>query len=197
LEELFHSHYLTEELLNEMITLYVRFVENIHHNQHPLRLYFMEKIRFVLSRPEVIKILEKEIVTQRKSIRDTVRGMIGINEEDEIEMKKIAEEAKAEVRQNHIINVKNRTNNSDEILKEKERNMKIELQLKIMEEVESNMTKFRHDLSKGKERSEEKEKQIHKIVHQQDENLNQRLAKRKKRLRKKSADLTEKEIVAV
>jgi hypothetical protein len=97
--------------------------------------------------------------------------------------KQITEETKAEVRH--------------DILEGKERNMKIELQLKIMEEVESNMTKFRHDLSKGKERSEEKEKQIHKIVHQQDENLNQRLAKRKKRLRKKSADLTEKEVVAV
>jgi hypothetical protein len=57
LEGLFHSHYLTEELLNELISLYVRFVENIHHNQHPLRLYFMEKIRFVLSQPEVIHIL--------------------------------------------------------------------------------------------------------------------------------------------
>lgn len=74
-----------------MISLYVKFVENIPHNQHPLRLFFMEKIRLVLSRPEVIKILEKETTAQNRSIRDTVRGMIGVNEEDEIEIKRMAE----------------------------------------------------------------------------------------------------------
>lgn len=57
LEELFHSHYLTEELINGMINLYVKFAENIRKNQHPLRLFFMEKIKFVLSRSEVIRIL--------------------------------------------------------------------------------------------------------------------------------------------
>ena len=41
---------MTEELLNAMVGLYVKFVENIHTNQHPLRLFFMEKIKFVLSR---------------------------------------------------------------------------------------------------------------------------------------------------
>jgi hypothetical protein len=50
LEELFHSHYLTEEMLNDLIALYVRFAESTQGN-NSLRLYFMEKIRFVLSRP--------------------------------------------------------------------------------------------------------------------------------------------------
>jgi hypothetical protein len=54
-------------------------------------------------------------------------------------MKKITEEAKQEVRQNHLINLKkeraaDRPEQSD-ILREKERNMKIEMQIKIMEEV--------------------------------------------------------------
>ena len=34
-----------------MVGLYVSFVEHIQYNQHPLRIFFMEKIRFVLSRP--------------------------------------------------------------------------------------------------------------------------------------------------
>ena len=156
----------------------------------------MEKIRLVLSRPEVIKILEKETTAQNRSIRDTVRGMIGVNEEDEMEIKRMAEEAKAEVRQNHLINTKKAVNSSDEHLKEKERNLKIELQMKIMEEVESNMNKFRKDLSNGKQKHAEKENQINKLVNQQDQNLNERRANRKKRLRKKSDDLTDKEAVA-
>ena len=45
-----------------MISLYVKFVENIHYNQHPLRIFFMEKIKFVLSRPEVIRLLEKKSI---------------------------------------------------------------------------------------------------------------------------------------
>lgn len=59
LEELFHSHYLTEELLNDLIALYVKFAETASALQ-PVRFYFMEKIRFVLSRPEVIGGLEKD-----------------------------------------------------------------------------------------------------------------------------------------
>ena len=84
LEELFHSQYLTEELLNEMITLYVKFVENINRNQHPVRLYFMEKIKFVLTRPEVVRILEKDTINKSKSIRETVRGVMGVSESDEL-----------------------------------------------------------------------------------------------------------------
>lgn len=94
LEELFHSHYMTEELLNAMVGLYVKFVENIQTNQHPLRLFFMEKIKFVLSRPEVIRILEKDSVRNNKNMRDTIRGVVGISVEEEMEMRKIEEEAK-------------------------------------------------------------------------------------------------------
>lgn len=68
--------------------------------------------------------------------------------------------------------------------------------MKIMEEVESNMNKFRKDLSNGKQKHVEKENQINKLVNQQDQNLNERRANRKKRLRKKSDDLTDKEVVA-
>lgn len=79
LEELFHSQYLTEELLNAMVALYVRFVENIHSNQHPLRLFFMEKIKFVLSRPEIIRILEKDSNSNKRNMRDTIRGVMGLS----------------------------------------------------------------------------------------------------------------------
>lgn len=79
LEELFHSQYLTEELLNAMVALYVRFVENIHSNQHPLRLFFMEKIKFVLSRPEIIRILEKDSNSNNRNMRDTIRGVMGLS----------------------------------------------------------------------------------------------------------------------
>jgi hypothetical protein len=80
LEELFHSHYLTEELLNGMITLYVKFVENIHQNQHPIRIFFLEKIKFVLSRPEVVSMLEKRSQQQNKNMRETIRGVVGVSE---------------------------------------------------------------------------------------------------------------------
>lgn len=82
LEELFHSQYMTEELINAMISLYVRFVENINSNQHPLRLFFMEKIKFVLSRPEIIRILEKDTEENSRNIRETIRGVMGLTEED-------------------------------------------------------------------------------------------------------------------
>jgi hypothetical protein len=56
----------------------------------------MEKIRFVLSRPEVIRILEKETHAQRRTIRETVRGVMGVDpREEEAELKRMAEEAKA------------------------------------------------------------------------------------------------------
>lgn len=52
-----------------MVGLYVKFVENIQHNKHPIRLFFMEKIKFVLSRPEVIKILEKDSAQNNRNMR--------------------------------------------------------------------------------------------------------------------------------
>ena len=84
LEELFHSHYMTEELLNAMVGLYVKFVEHINSNQHPLRLFFMEKIKFVLSRPEVIRILEKDSQEHHRNMRETIRGVIGLSEHEEM-----------------------------------------------------------------------------------------------------------------
>lgn len=83
LEELFHSHYMTEELLNAMVGLYVKFVEQIHSHQHPLRLFFMEKIKFVLSRPEVIRILEKDSNEHNRNMRETIRGVMGLSEHEE------------------------------------------------------------------------------------------------------------------
>mgnify|MGYP000701746429 CR=1 FL=1 len=73
---------MTEELLNEMIGLYVKFVETIHINQHPLRLYFMDKIKFVLSRPEVIRILEKDTLGKERNMRETIREVVGLSEEE-------------------------------------------------------------------------------------------------------------------
>ena len=59
LEELFHSQSLTEELLSELISTYVRFVDGMDNKQIAMRAYFLERIGFVLSRKEVIKLLEK------------------------------------------------------------------------------------------------------------------------------------------
>lgn len=44
--------------------------------------------------------------------------------------------------------------------------------MRIMEEVEENMNKFRKDLSNGKQKHVEKENQINKLVTQQDQSLN-------------------------
>ena len=66
----------------------------------------MEKIKFVLSRPEVIRILEKDSLHTIKNMRDTLRGAVGMSYDEELEMKRLAEETKQEVRQNHVINLK-------------------------------------------------------------------------------------------
>ena len=132
LEELFHSHYMTEELLNEMVGLYVRFTEHIQHNQHPLRIFFMEKIRFVLSRPEVTRILEKD----GGALRETVAAMRVSQAEEEARLISLTEEAKKEVQRNHVVTHKK---GNDETLRERERNVKIEMQMRIMEEVEQNV----------------------------------------------------------
>ena len=39
----------------------------------------MEKIKFVLSRPEVIRILEKDNLNTIKNMRDTLRGAVGMS----------------------------------------------------------------------------------------------------------------------
>ena len=58
LEELFHSKYLTIELLHELIALYTCSLELLDESQSELRFYFLEKIKFVLSRPESQSLLE-------------------------------------------------------------------------------------------------------------------------------------------
>ena len=73
--------------------------------------------------------------------------------------------------------------------------MKIDMQMKIMEEVESNLKKIKKDYKKEGEQRKKKQEEINSIVQQQDNVLNERLARRKKKLRKKSADLKAKEIV--
>jgi len=50
----------------------------------------MEKIRYVLSRPEIIKILDKEVVNQNQNIRETLK--VGTsNEEEAILLNKLTE----------------------------------------------------------------------------------------------------------
>ena len=50
--------------------------------------------------------------------------------------------------------------------------MKIEMQMKIMEEVQSNMKKMKKDLSKEGEQRKKKEEEINSIVQKQDNVLN-------------------------
>ena len=123
--------------------------------------------------------------------------VVGVNYEEELEMKKLTEEAKKEVRQNHIINLKKNEGEKNEEMKEKQRNMKIEMQMKIMEEVEENMKKMKKDFKNEGQQRKKQNQEINIIVQKQDNTLNQRLARRKKRLRKKSADLKEKEVIEV
>lgn len=79
-------------------------------------------------------------------------------------------------------------------MREKERNMKIEMQVQIMEEVEQNMVKMKQELM-NQEKNNSKAKEINKIVEKQDMALNERLAKRRNKLRKKSVDNKDKQII--
>ena len=78
LEELFHSKYLTVELLNEMVALYVNAVECFDQKLAPMRTYFLGKIQFSLSRPEVTKMLEGP-TEEDDRMRDTIQmsGLVG------------------------------------------------------------------------------------------------------------------------
>ena len=58
LEELFYGKYLTLELLNEMVALYVNAVECFDQRLAPMRTYFLGKIQYCLARPEITKLLE-------------------------------------------------------------------------------------------------------------------------------------------
>jgi hypothetical protein len=55
-----------------MIALYVKLGESLNEKKHPIKVYFMEKIKYVLSRPEINSILEKEsIMVDRSSSTST------------------------------------------------------------------------------------------------------------------------------
>lgn len=172
LEELFHSHYMTEELLNEMVALYVKFAESISQSSHSIKFYFMQKIRFVLSRPEITRVLDN------KAGQDNVIEGLEMQpeEEDAAIFKAMNEEAKQEVRQNHLLYLKKdlqlECSALGEELKSKERNMKIELQMKIMEEVEHNIKTIDKNFENADKKREESRRYIHTIVNRQDETLN-------------------------
>jgi len=77
----------------------------------------------------------------------------------------MAEEAKEEIRQNHVINMKKERNyekgERGEYMREKERNIKIEMQVRIMEEVEQNMLKMKRELNHD---GNSKNERINRIV---------------------------------
>jgi len=52
-----------------LVSLYVRLAEQISEHKHPLKVYFMQKMKFVLSRAEIIRILEKEPTSANQSLR--------------------------------------------------------------------------------------------------------------------------------
>lgn len=51
LEQLFHTKYLTADLLHELIALYVRAIDIFGSQFAFMRPYFLEKMSFMLSRP--------------------------------------------------------------------------------------------------------------------------------------------------
>lgn len=57
LEQLFHNRYLTPEFLHQLISIYVKAIELFNQDFKFMRTYFMDKMQFVLSRPEIIALL--------------------------------------------------------------------------------------------------------------------------------------------
>jgi hypothetical protein len=137
----------------------------------------MQKIRFVLSRPEVVRGLERE-------------GREEEREQHEGEMRRLAEMARHKHANGHQKPAGSTEN------EEKERTAKIELQMRVMQEVEEGMNAFREGMGRESQRRQQKEVEINQLVNEQDRALAERRANRKKKLRKKSADLTEKEGMA-
>ena len=72
---------------------------------------------------------------------------------------------------------------------------KIEHQMKVMRQVEEEMNAFRDNMGRESEIRIKKETDINQVVNQQDQALAECRANRKKKLRKKSANLTEKEVI--
>lgn len=133
-----------------MIGLLVRFAESAPQGQHPLRLYFMQKIRFVLSRPEVMKGLEKEVREEQK-----------IAEKD-----RLAEEAK-----HNYANGKHKKVGFVAEGEEKDRSAKIDMQMQVMKGVEEGMNQFREGLGRETELRQKKETEINQLVNKQEETL--------------------------
>ena len=68
--------------------------------------------------------------------------------------------------------------------------MKIDMQLKVMREVEENTKNLSKELKNYDKKEEAKDKEIHNVIESQENKLNERLMarRRKKKLRKNSAD---------
>lgn len=78
LEEFFHNKALTLEATNELVGAYVEGVEHFDRLEPSMRYYYLEKIQFVLSRPEVINVLSGTEPNKTRdtlvNLRDTLRG---------------------------------------------------------------------------------------------------------------------------
>lgn len=74
LEELFHTKFLTADLLNELIASYVEAIECFDGFYAPMRKYFLSKIQFVLARPEIDTMLKKNSENDMVGmLRETIR----------------------------------------------------------------------------------------------------------------------------
>ena len=71
-----------------------------------------------------------------------------------------------------MINMKKKEGDQSDALRDKERNMKIEMQVKIMEEVEQNMIQMKKEMNRDGEKQKKKEQEINSIVQKQDNDLN-------------------------
>ncbi len=70
LEQLFHQKFLTADLLNELVATYVEAIECFDGYYTPMRKYFLTKIQYVVSQPEIDSML------QRNAEGDNVMGML-------------------------------------------------------------------------------------------------------------------------
>lgn len=70
---MFHNRYLTPEFLHQLVSIYVKAIECFNNEFTFMRNYFMDKMQFVLSSPEILTMLEGggQVID---NIRETVRG---------------------------------------------------------------------------------------------------------------------------
>lgn len=78
LEEYFHSKNLTLDAVNQLVGCYVQSVQQFDSGEEHIKYYFVEKIQFVLSRPEIIQLLSGNKATRDTlhKMRDTIRGTV-------------------------------------------------------------------------------------------------------------------------